>query len=178
MLCTPSPNPIAWTRPLNDTSDLIEARMRAALHLRRSSSSSPVPAAHRGRHRFVQDGEVPVVVVNPRHHPPEEDRAALAELERALACERDARQAAEKALRQAAETIRRLQTRLAHAEIAGREAATAVPAPAAAEAPKAQEANPPKGRQRPRRRSPEPVEDKPVEWWKPGWKERLRDRQR
>ena len=152
---------------LNDASDLTEKRMRAALHLP-SSSSTPSPAARRGRHRFVQNGEVPVVVVNPRHHT-EEDRAALAVLERALASERDGRQAAEKALEQAAATIRQLQTRLAHAEIAQREAASA-PAP---ETPKAEEASPPK---RPRLRVRKPAEDKPVEWWKPGWKARFHDR--
>ncbi|MDQ2803195.1 MAG: hypothetical protein M3Y41_11100 [Pseudomonadota bacterium] len=154
---------------MNDASDLTEQRMRAALHLR-PSSSPPSPAAPRGRHRFVQDGEVPVVVVNPRQHRPEENGVALAELERALASEREARQAAEKALQQAAETIRQLQTRLAHAEIAQREA-TPVPAP---EMPKADKANPPKKSQHRKRK---PAEDKPVEWWKPGWKERFRNRQ-
>ena len=114
---------------------------------------------------------MPVVVINPRPHRPEEDGAALAELERALALEREARQAAEKALKQAAETIRQLQTRLAHAEIAQREA---VQAPAR-QMPKAEPANPPK---RPRSRPRTPAKDKPVEWWKPGWQERFRDRQR
>ena len=114
---------------------------------------------------------MPVVVVNPRHHRPEEDGAALAELERALASEREARRAAEKALQQAAETIRQLQTRLAHAEIAQREAAPA-PAP---ETPKAEMVRPTK---RPRSQARTPAKDKPVEWWKPGWKERFRDEQR
>ena len=91
---------------MNDESDLIEARMRAALHLRRpSSSTSPSPARHAGRHRFVQDGEVPVVVVNPRQQRPEEERAALTALEGSLAREREARQAAEKALEQARQDL-------------------------------------------------------------------------
>jgi hypothetical protein len=157
---------------LNDVSDLTEERMRAALHLPHSSSS-PSPIAHRGRHRFVQDGEVPVVVVNPRPQRPEEDRPALAALERALVAEREARQAAEKALQQAAETIRQLQTRLAHAEIAQREAAAA---PAVApETPTAEKVRPPK---KLRSRDRKPAEDKPVEWWKPGWQERSRNQQR
>lgn len=113
---------------------------------------------------------MPVVVVNPRPHRSGEDAAALAELERALAAEHEARRAAEKALQQAAETIRQLQTRLAHAEIAQREA---VPA-SAPEMPKVEQASPPK---RPRSLARTPAKDKPVEWWKPGWKERFRDQQ-
>ena len=110
-------------------------------------------------------------MVNPRPYRPEEDAATLAALQRALASEREARHAAEKALQQAAATIRQLQTRLAHAEIAQREAVS-VPAP---QMPKAEPANPPK---RPRSRPRTPAKDKPVEWWKPGWQERFRDRQR
>jgi len=116
---------------------------------------------------------VPVTVVNPRPHRLEEDRAVLAELERALAREREARHAAEKALRQATETIRQLQTRLAHAEIARKEATAPVPVP---NAPNAETASRPK--RPPQRRARKPAEDKPVEWWKPGWRERLRDQQR
>lgn len=147
---------------MNDAPDLTEAHMRAALRLR-PSSSSPSPTAPRARHRFRQDGEVRVEVVNPRPHRPEEDRAALAGLERALAREREARQAAETALRQALETVRQLQTRLAHAEIARREAAAPAPVP---DAPKAETASRPK--RPPQRRARKPAEDKPVEWWKPG----------
>ena len=114
---------------------------------------------------------MPVVVVNPRPHRPDEDGAALAELERALASEREARQAAEKALQQATETIRQLQTRLAHAEIAQREVAPAL----ALETPKTAKVSPPK---RPRSQARTPAKDKPVEWWKPGWQERLRNQHR
>jgi hypothetical protein len=170
-------NLISWTLSLNDESDLIEARMRAALHLRRPSSS-PLPAKHTGRHRFVQDGEVPVVVVNPRQQRSEDEQAALAVLEGKLAREREARQAAEAALEQATATIRQLQTRLAHAEIARREATPAPVAPVPV--PEVEQADPPK-RAEPRPRRPvkakPQAEDEPIEWWKPGWQERFRNSQ-
>lgn len=152
--------------------------MRAALHLRRPSSAiSPSQARPAGRHRFVQDGEVPVVVVNPRQQRSEEDNGALAALEGNLAREREARQAAEKALEQATATIRQLQTRLAHAEMARHEAAPVAAVAAAAPEPEA----PAPARPAPRQRRPvkampkSQAEDEPIEWWKPGWKERFRD---
>ena len=158
--------------------------MRAALHLRRpSSSTSPSPSAkHAGRHRFVQDGEVPVVVVNPRQQRCEAEQAALTALEGSLMREREARQAAEKALEQAMATIRQLQTRLAHAELAQREAAPA-PAPAPAvqrPEPEVEQVSAPRRAQpRPRRaaKARSWPKDKPIEWWKPGWQERFRDGQ-
>ncbi len=185
---------------LSDASTISEDRMRAALQSSGSPASSsggsangaPSSGAPRGRHRFVQDGEVPVTVLNARHRGPEEGRAATADLERALATERDARSAAEKALLQAEETIRQLQTRLAHAEIALTELA-AMPAP-----PVREEEPAPAPRQT-RRRSAEAVAesaevettdtdapgeeveaaepgsaDEAIEWWRPGWRERLR----
>jgi hypothetical protein len=169
---------------LNDRSDLLEARMRAALHLDRpaSSTTSPSPPRHTpaGRHRFVQDGEVPVVVVNPRQQRPETEQAALNALEGSLARERATRQAADTALEQARVTIHQLQTRLAHAEMAQREAAPAsTPAPAAPMPAVAQASAPKRARARPRgpAKAGSRAEDKPIEWWKPGWKERLRDGQ-
>ncbi len=168
---------------MTDEPNAFEGRMRAALSLPRTTSS-PGPANH-GRHRYVQDGEVPVVVINPRNRHPDEGRAAVAELERALGVERDARRAAEDALHQAEDTIRQLRTRLAHAEIAmaeiaQREAATQaapppatapVPAPAAVEELHTVEA--PREVPRAKRSKPAVTEDEPVEWWKPGWQERV-----
>jgi hypothetical protein len=170
---------------LTDEPNAFEGRMRAALHLPRTTSS---PASgHHGRHRYVQDGEVPVVVINARSRNPEDNRAAVAELERALGVEREARRVAEDALHQAEDTIRQLQTRLAHAEIAQREAASppppapappapappapAPPAPALVQAAR-DEAVPPEA-SRSKRSKPAPAEDEPVEWWKPGWQERV-----
>ena len=140
--------------------------MRTVLQSR--SSATHDGHAPRGRHRYVQDGEVPVVVINPRQRRPE-NREGAAELERALGAEREARRMAEKALQQAEETIRHLQTRLAHAEIAQQEATVR---PAAVEV-VAEEATPSRKR---RVKPAHPLaEDEAVEWWTPGWRERLRN---
>ncbi len=71
---------------------------------------------HRHKRRFVSEGEVPVTVL-----PPTGRRTSSEDTER-LEAERHAREAAERALAEAQTTIRDLQTRLAHAEIAAREA--------------------------------------------------------
>jgi hypothetical protein len=93
----------------------------------------------------------------------------MAELERALGAEREERRAAEKALQHAEDTIRHLQTRLAHAEIAQQEATVR---PAAVEV-VAKETTPSR-KQRAKPAHPM-AEDEAVEWWTPGWRERLRD---
>ena len=115
---------------------------------------------------------MPVVVLNPRHHRADKDRTTAAELERAIAVEREVRQAAETALKQAEETIRQLQTRLAHAELARVEAASAMPAPVV-EAVLEKKVSPAKPQVK--RAKPTLTEDKPVEWWTPGWRDRLRE---
>jgi hypothetical protein len=104
---------------------------------------------------------VPVVVLNPRQRSPE-DRTAVMRLEQAIAVEREARRATETALKQAEETIRQLQTRLAHAELARVEAASVTPAPVVAAMP--EETIPPRV---PRMKQVKPTltEDEPVEWW-------------
>jgi hypothetical protein len=158
-----------WKPALPD--DLIsEARMRAALQSR--SPASYEGHAPRSRQRFVQDGQVPVVVLNPRHHRVDKDRTAAAELERAIAFEREVRKAAETGLKQAEETIRQLQTRLAHAELARVEAASVMPAPVV-EAVLKKKVPPTKPQVK--RAKPTLAEDEPVEWWTPGWRERLRE---
>jgi hypothetical protein len=75
------------------------------------------------RHRFVQDGAVPVTVIS-RHRPDEADAlsASRAATEAALQDERAARAKAERALQEALATVRDLQTKLGHAELAHREA--------------------------------------------------------
>ena len=109
---------------LTDRPDLTEARMRAALRV--GSSPSTTSNAPRGRHRFVQDGEVRVEVVNPRQHRVgDEEHAALAELRHKLQQEQQAHHAAERALRAALDANRQLQTHLTHTEMAAREAAHA-----------------------------------------------------
>ncbi len=97
------------------------------------------------RHRFVQDGEVPVTVVRPRtEHASDLSCAAPASptnrldaLQESLAAEQAARAVAERGLEEAQATIRTLQTRLSHLELA-REEAVAQAQQAQAEAHQAQ----------------------------------------
>jgi len=104
-----------------------EARMRRALGLQGASSSHSTPQRSdrpRSRHRFVQDGEVPVVVLNsPRA--PDAGPDVQAATHAALEGERAARTKADQALAEAQATIRSLQAKLAHAELAHAEALTA-----------------------------------------------------
>ena len=208
--------PRTMDSPLTDAFSIDEDRMRAALQS--SGPPSPSSSAPRGRHRFVQDGEVPVVVVHGRHRAPEETRAAITALEHTLDLERAARAASEKSLMQAEETIRQLRTRLAHAELAreerlredaareeaardelareeaARELATRVQAVreealreeatqeqvGSIEAAAPQPAGDPAAKRGRRRKADaEPAaepdaEEEAIEWWRPGWKERLR----
>jgi len=98
------------------------------------SASSPVrsSSAPRPRHRFVQDGDVPVALVS-RSRPQEADMPAAAPtnrgaIEAALHQERAVRDRAERALQEALATVRDLQTKLGHAELAQREASAAAQA--------------------------------------------------
>lgn len=102
----------------------------------RRSSGHNTPNGHAGaqlpprRHRFVQDGEVPVTVVRARaEHVADLSRVMPASpvnridaLQESLAAEQSARAAAERALEEAQATIRTLQTRLSHLELAREEA--------------------------------------------------------
>ncbi len=78
-------------------------------------------SADKPRHRFVQDGAVPVTILN-RHRPDEADGlpASRTAIEAALQDERVARARAERALLDALATVRDLQTKLGHAELAHR----------------------------------------------------------
>jgi len=136
--------------PRPDASDpeLAEERMRRALGLasnRNGQSAQPRPEQQskplarpagrapgdRPRQRFVQDGEVPVTLVG-RHRPHETDLTAVSEsrnaIEAALQDERTARARGEQALQDALATIRDLQTKLGHAELAHREKSEAAQA--------------------------------------------------
>jgi hypothetical protein len=103
-----------------------EMRVRRALGLDstapRGNHSQSDPS--RPRRRFVQDGEVPVVVVHGERRP-DAHGGRIAELETALEAERTARAAAARALEEARATIHSLQTRLTHAELAHEEALAA-----------------------------------------------------
>ena len=93
-------------------------------------------SADKPRHRFVQDGAVPVTILN-RHRPDEADGPPMnrAAVEAALQDERAARDRAERSLQEALATVCDLQTKLGHAELAHREAsATAQAARAEADA--------------------------------------------
>jgi len=133
--------------PRPDTSDpeLAEERMRRALGLtgnHNGQSAQPRPeqqpkplarssgraSGDRPRQRFVQDGDIPVTLVG-RPRPPAADLPAASEgrnvVEAALQDERAARARAERALQDALATVRNLQTKFGHAELAHREASEA-----------------------------------------------------
>lgn len=103
--------------------------MRRALGLGGSTSSvqpgqcRSEPA--RTRPRFVRDGEVPVVVLNSSRVPDDAPNGRGAALQAALVAEQAARVTAERSLVEALATIRSLQTKLAHAELAHGEALAA-----------------------------------------------------
>jgi hypothetical protein len=103
-----------------------EIGVRRALGL---TANSPRPSQQRlesprQRRRFVQDGEVPVTVLrgNEGSGAPAQAGNRIAELEAALDAERAAHAAAARCLEEARASIRSLQTRLGHAELAFDEA--------------------------------------------------------
>jgi hypothetical protein len=163
-----------------------EARARRSLGLtgvaRRPQFTPGRGAESRGRHRFVQDGEVPVTVLSrdQSQASPWEERLAAAQ--KALLNERAQREAADRALGEAQATIRSLQTRLVHAEMAAREATEAA---SRLREQVAQDAlrPPPEPRavrvRRPRAETDPEASDsddeEPVQWWVPGWRAREED---
>ena len=123
------------------TNERMEAEVRRALA---KMGKTPAPAAHqpsrtshRPRHRFVRDGEEPVVVMKPQHERRgrSADPATLSDrspenrleaVETLLREERAARAQVEQALHAAQVTISDLQTKLGHAVLARDEALEAV----------------------------------------------------
>ena len=177
-----------------------EVRMRRALGLQGASRQAPQRRADaRPRHRFVQDGGVPVVLVNSRGEsdPAAPFRAQIAELEAALEAERTAHGATRRALHDAQASAQALQTRLAHAELAHGEAlaterrarmeaedslqARLAPSPrikgSSAMAEGAPAGAGPKlvkrNASRPSR-AVKTAEPKPVKWWLPSYQKKLR----
>jgi hypothetical protein len=129
--------------PDNLTNESAEERMRRALNLAASRHSAPGPLkldhgarpegrpGERPRQRFVQDGDVPVTIVNRQKHRdiadpavPSISRASAAES--ALAAEKMAKLKVERALHEAQNIIHDLQTKQAHADLARKEAADAL----------------------------------------------------
>ena len=182
----------------NDT-HAAELKMRQALGLNtRGPSIKPQqrPEQARQRHRFVQDGGVPVTVLNPRNDAENAGlRERIGELQSSLEHERAAHAATRRSLQEQQAAAQALQTRLAHTElahdealslerqarIAAQEALAAVPAPprravkavnpserpAKAAAPEGAEVPKPK---RGRPRTAAPKEPKPIRWWTPSFR--------
>lgn len=106
-----------------------ESKMRRALGLtggggggNRPQVTQQRPDQARGRHKFVQDGGVPVTVVNHRidENGPLKDR--IAELEASLENERNNHANTRRSLSEQQAAAQALQTRLAHADLAHNEA--------------------------------------------------------
>lgn len=178
-----------------------ENRMRRALGLQGPTRQPPQQRADqvRPRHRFVQDGGVPVVVLNSRgdNDPTAVFKARVTELEAALEAERAAHGATRRLLQEAQVAAQAQQTRLAHAEFAHNEALTAERnARQAAEEslqarlavpeqltplPVATLSSPPAAKPKPAARKVPRVprvtkakEPQPVKWWLPSFREKLR----
>ena len=159
-----------------------EAKLRQALELMggRRAGSAAAPQASAGarntaspastRHRYVRDGEVPVVhaaLGRPTHRSDpanQQDKALLDSLRQELDRERAGRDAAERTIAELRLTSTALQTRLAHLEMdlqASQEALLEA-VQAATQSHQSEAVAPPKpGRPRGKR----PAEPEPVKWW-------------
>ncbi len=163
------------TSSTDSESQSAEAQLRQALEHMGGRRTSGAPAAGSGRtggsgattrHRYVRDGEVPVVhaaLGRPAvrsEAATHQDKALLDSLRHDLEQERTRREAAERCLSESRSSIVALQTRLAHIEMdlqAAQEQATAQ-APAPVQAPA--EAI----RRKPRTEKPD-SEPQPIKWW-------------
>ncbi|HEY0205927.1 MAG TPA: hypothetical protein VGC15_17440 [Acetobacteraceae bacterium] len=153
--------------------------MRRALGLQ--GSGRPVaqqrPDQARARHKFVQDGGVPVVVLNRSEDATAPFKARISELEASLEAEKAAHAATRRALHDAQLAGQALQTRLTHAELAHSDFLAAErQAREAAEVARLQAVQRLAATQaKPVRRKPAPVsaaerEAQPVKWWLPNYK--------
>lgn len=114
------------SEPVETEAQTTEQNMRRALGLSaRGSTQAPQqrPEQARLRHRFVQDGGVPVVVLN---HKTDGETSALREriatLDAALDQERTAHEATKRSLHEQQAQTHALQTRLVHADLAHKDA--------------------------------------------------------
>jgi hypothetical protein len=110
----------------NDTQAADETRMRRALGLSSGSghhTPQQRPEQARARHRFVQDGGVPVVMLSAKAEP---ETAALREkiatLEGALENERHLNDQLRRQVKELADQATALQTRIAHNDLAHKDA--------------------------------------------------------
>ena len=164
-----------------------ETRIRRALGLHGSCPHQQRPEQARQRHRFVSDGAVPVVVLNRTDSETSGWKDKLVAAETALEAERAAHAQTKRSLQDMHAAHQALQTQLAHAKLAHKEALEAeqharrtaeqavvelksapppqVAAPQPVEAPK---------RRGPRLavlKAPRPAkEQKPVRWWTPSYR--------
>ncbi len=151
-----------------------EAQLRQALDHMGGRRTGGVPASVSGRtggsgatrHRYVRDGEVPVVhvalgrPVARSEGAIQQDKVLLDSLRQDLEQERSRREAAERCLVESRSSIVALQTRLAHVEMdlqAAQEQAVAHASPPAQPL-----ADP--VRRKPRAEKPE-AEPQPIKWW-------------
>ena len=168
------PTPI----PASDT-QAVETQMRRALGLQGPGGPVPQqrPEQARARHRFVQDGGVPVVVLNRADDATAPFKARITELEASLEAERVSHAATRRHLQEAQVAAQALQTRLTHAELAhsdalgmereAREAAEAARKQAVLRLTSATQV-----KAAPRKAAPAPTErePQPVKWWLPNYK--------
>ena len=127
----------------------------------------------RARHKFVQDGGVPVVMLNSRGDQDSAVKGRVSELEAQLEAERAAHAATRRLLQEAQANIQGLQTRLAHAELAHRDALANAQQllDASLEAAKVVAPAPRKVvKKSPIERLPRDREPKPVKWWTPTYR--------
>ena len=162
------------TPTLTSDTQTTELQMRRALGL--NGPGRPVtqqrPEQARARHRFVQDGGVPVVVVNRSDDATAPFKARIGELEAALDQERATHANTRKALHDAQLAAQALQTRLAHAELASRDvieaerqARQSVEAARREAEARAAELE----AKQARRKQPAPAQPEPVKWWLPNY---------
>lgn len=163
--------------PKNNSADddATESRMRLALGLRGPAGQPVQQRADqaRARHKFVQDGGVPVVVLNSRGDQEAAHKARVSELEGQLETERGHHAATRRALQEAQAAAQGLQTRLAHAELAHRDALAAAQQAMGAALETAKAAVPPPRkvvRKSAIERLPRDAEPKPVKWWTPTYR--------
>ncbi len=117
--------PQSDNNPMSDT-QAAETRMRRALGLGTGSGQAAPqqrPEQARARHRFVQDGGVPVVMLGQKAEP---ETAALREriatLEAQLEAERASHSTTRRALDAEHHAVTALQTRVAHNDLAHKDA--------------------------------------------------------
>jgi hypothetical protein len=182
-----------------DDQDTQNAEIRARRSLGLTANPPPLQQQRvdqaRPRHRFVRDGEVPVVVLSGdgRSDASPHADSRLADIESALAAERAAHASTARSLEEALAAVQSLQTRLAHAELASDEA-IAVERRARAEAetaleqataggrtadhqddgrpaePAAKSTRGERVRRATKKAKPKQREPQPVKWWAPSYK--------